>query len=598
MKLQDTAANRAFDYSYLLKRIFKYIKPVQGRVWLGLIVAIPVGLLDGVVTLSLKPYMDLVLIKKNMLVAMLIPFGIVLFAALQGGLRYLNAYLTTWCGQKITNAIKIDLFAKLVEMDAKFYDENTSGLILTRYLNDPDVASKAVIEAAKAFITATFGALGLIAVMLYSSWKLAIVGVLVLLIAFLPVAILRKRIKKVSNASMVVGGGITTNYNETCGGNKIINSYNLAERQKKIFKEQIRQSFDLVMSLTKRVEWMSPLMYLIASVGIATVMGYGTSLILSGQMSSGAFMSFVASLILLYKPVKTLGNTVANIQTNFVAMGRMFELFDADSQIKENENALELSGINNNIKFNNVSFEYIEDTPVLKNINLEVNKNETIAIVGNSGGGKTTLVNLIPRFYDVKSGSIEIDEVDIRNFTLKSLKDNIAVVFQDNFLFTGTIKDNILMGKKDATDEQIARVVELAHLDEFLGTLDEGIETWIGERGATLSGGQKQRVAIARAMLKDAPIVILDEATSALDNKSEAIVQKALDNLMTNKTVFVIAHRLSTIRNANRIAVINEGVLSELGTHEQLIAIENGKYRHLFEMQFSKKEENPEEIMV
>ena len=343
--------------------------------------------------------------------------------------------------------------------------------------------------------------------------------------------------------------------------------------------------------MTKRVGWMSPIMYFICSIGIALVFWYGTHLILTGALSAGSMMSFVTSLLLLYKPVKNLGNTLTGLQTTFVAMGRVFELFDLVPFIRDRKNALTLQGVNNDINFNNVCFEYESGVPVLKNINLRVAKNETIALVGNSGGGKSTLVNLIPRFYDVTSGAVEFDGLDIRNFTLKSLRDNIAFVFQDNYLFSGTIRENILMGNENADDDAIQNVVKMAHLDEFIQTLEKGLDTVVGERGTTLSGGQRQRVAIARAMLKDAPIVILDEATSALDNESEAIVQKALDNLIQNKTVFVIAHRLSTIKNAHRIAVINEGELVEIGSHDELLEIPNGKYKHLYEMQFKTQEE-------
>ena len=269
----------------------------------------------------------------------------------------------------------------------------------------------------------------------------------------------------------------------------------------------------------------------------------------------------------------------------------MFELFDLDPKIKDAPNAVDVNGLNNSIEFKNVDFEYEEGVPVLKNFSLKVDKNETIALVGNSGGGKSTVVSLIPRFYDVTRGSVEFDGVDIRNFKLHSLRDQISFVFQDNFLFSGTIRDNIMMGNEHASQEALDKVVEMSHLDEFIGTLEKGLDTYVGERGTTLSGGQRQRVAIARAMLKDAPIVILDEATSALDNKSEAIVQKALDNLIKNKTVFVIAHRLSTIKNANRIAVVNEGELAELGSHEELMEINDGIYRKLYEMQFKNQEE-------
>jgi len=261
---------------------------------------------------------------------------------------------------------------------------------------------------------------------------------------------------------------------------------------------------------------------------------------------------------------------------------------DSIPEIRDDENAIEMKREHTNITFKDVWFEYIKNVPVLKNINLQINQGETIALVGNSGGGKTTIVNLISRFYDIKSGSIMIDGIDIRDYTLQSLRQNIAVVFQDNFLFSGTIRDNILVGNENATDEQINQAVKMAYLDEFISTLKEGLNTQIGERGILLSGGQKQRVAIARAFLKDAPIVILDEATSALDNKSESVVQKAIDNLMKDKTVFVIAHRLSTIKNADKIAVINNGELVELGKHEELVQLENGQYKALYEMQFKK----------
>ena len=252
--------------------------------------------------------------------------------------------------------------------------------------------------------------------------------------------------------------------------------------------------------------------------------------------------------------------------------------------------AKELKCFKHDIEFEHVTFEYVKNKPVLKDINLVVKHGETIALVGNSGGGKSTLVSLLPRFYEVTKGEIKIDGINIKDYTQESLRNNISIVFQDNFLFSGTIRENIILGKQNAADEEIQRALKMAYLDEFVSTLKDGLNTQIGERGILLSGGQKQRVAIARAFLKDAPIVILDEATSALDNKSEAIVQKAIDNLMQDKTVFVIAHRLSTIKNADRIAVINEGKLVELGNHDELMSIENGQYKTLYEMQFKKQE--------
>ena len=599
-KLKDTLSKDAFRYGYLTKKIAPFIKPHLSRIFLNILIAIPLGLLDGVVAFALKPYMDCVIngkswtigsftLEQNVL-AIAIPFGIVLFAVVQGVLKYANNYLTDWTGNKISNSLKIELFKKLTSLDPKFYDINSSGLVLTRFFTDPETASKNIINTIRTFIMTIFGIVGLVSVLLYNSWKLAIIGVGIMAIAITPVVFLRKRIKKVSNATMVVGGDMTTNFNETFAGNKIMTAYNLQKLQNNKFEKQIKTQFNLTMSLTKRVGWMSPIMYFICSIGIAFVMFYGNSLIIKGEMTAGSFASFVTSLLLLYKPVKNLGRTLTDLQTTFVALGRVFELFDLVPHIENSKNAIKMSDLKSSIDFENVWFEYEQDVPVLKDFTLHVNKGETIALVGNSGNGKSTTVNLLPRFYDIKSGSVKFDGIDIRNIDIESLRDNISFVFQDNFLFSGSIRENILMGKPNATEDEINTVIKMAHLDEFLSTLENGIDTYVGERGASLSGGQRQRVAIARAMIKDAPIVILDEATSALDNESEAIVQKALDNLMQNKTVFVIAHRLSTINNADRIAVINEGELVELGTHVELMNIKDGNYKHLYDMQFKNQE--------
>lgn len=601
-KLKETVSKDAFRYGYLVKKVAPFLKPHLPRIILNLVLAIPLGLLDGVVAFALKPYMDCVINGKTWTVgsftleqntlAVAIPFGIILFALVEGLLKYANNYLTDWTGNKISNALKVKLFNKLTTLDPKFYDINSSGLVLTRFYTDPETASKNIINTLKTFIMTSFGIIGLVTVLLYNSWKLAIIGVVIMGMAITPVTFIRKKVKKVSNATMVVGGDMTTTFNETFAGNKIMTAYNLQDQQNKKFEKRIKEQFDLTISLTKRVGWMSPIMHFVCSIGIAVVMFYGNHLIITGEMTAGSFASFVTSLLLLYKPVKNLGATLTNLQTTFVALGRVFELFDLTPQIENRDNALILRDLKSGISFENVYFEYEEDVPVLKNFNLQVQKGETIALVGNSGGGKSTTVNLLPRFYDIKSGAIKFDGVNIKDFDIESLRNNISFVFQDNFLFTGTIRENILMGKPNATEEEIAEVIKMAHLDEFLLTLEKGIDTEVGERGASLSGGQRQRVAIARAMIKNAPIVVLDEATSALDNESEAIVQKALDNLMKNKTVFVIAHRLSTINNANRIAVINEGELVELGTHSELMNIPDGNYKHLYDMQFKDQEVN------
>ena len=570
--------------------MWPYIKPIWFRAILSLLICIPIGSLDAIIALALKPYMDLVMVEKSIASPWYIPIGIVAFTSMQGGLKYLSAYLSTWVGVKISNALKFDLFKKLLTYETSFYDKRNSGDVVFQFNNMADTACSGLLDNLSVFIQRIFSSISLVCVLFYNSWQLATIGVLVLVCAFAPVARLQKRIKGVLDKTVVADSAIITEYNEAFAGNKTITSYNLQQHEINKFEWILQNIFNLRIKLVQRTQWLSPMMHVIVSVGIAGAIAYGSHLIMSNQITAGNFVSFITALILLYTPVKSIGNNLNQVQFSFYAIEQVFNLLDGQPTIVDTENAKVLEGHPQNIQFTDVCFEYVENTPVLKHINLNVEKGETIAFVGNSGGGKSTIVSLIPRFYDVKSGSITIDGTDIRNYTLKSLRQSIAVVFQDNFLFSGTIRENIMLGNENATEEQMQKAIQMAYLDDFISTLKDGVDTQIGERGILLSGGQKQRVAIARAFLKDAPIIILDEATSALDNKAEAIVQKAIDNLMQDKTVFVIAHRLSTIRNADKIVVINQGEIAEQGTHNELLQIENGAYKTLYDMQFKKQE--------
>ncbi len=579
-------------------RMWPYVKPYWFRALLAVLICIPIGSLDAVIALSLKPYMDLVMVEKSVQSPWYIPFGIVAFTTIQGFLNYLATYLNTWVGGKITNDLKFSLYKKMLTFETAYFDTKKSGDIVYRFNNDADMACSGLLDNLKTFVSRLFSSISLVCVLLYNSWQLALIAIFVLGCAFLPLAKIRERIKSVMDKSVAAGSTIITAYNESFAGNKTITSYNLADYQKNKFKSNLNSIFSLKIKMIQRTSWLSPMMHVIVSIGIGIAIGYGSHLILTKQITSGNFVSFITALIMLYTPIKNLGNNFNSVQFSFMAIERVFALLESKPKITDKPDAIELKEVKSDIKFENVCFEYIKNKPVLKNINLEVKKGETIALVGNSGGGKSTIVSLIPRFYDVKSGAIKIDGVNIKDYTLKSLRDKIAVVFQDNFLFSGTIKENILLGKQDATDDEIHNALKMAYLDEFVATLKDGLNTQIGERGMLLSGGQKQRVAIARAFIKNAPIVILDEATSALDNKSEAIVQKAIDNLMIDKTVFVIAHRLSTVKNANRIAVINEGVLAELGSHDELMQIENGTYKNLYNMQFRTQNEHQQKTLA
>ena len=580
--------NQRFVRNY--KRMWPYVKPVWFRALCSMLICIPIGSLDAIIALALKPYMDLVMVEKSVASPWYIPLGIVAFTSVQGGLKYLSSYLSTWVGGKITNGLKFDLFRKLLTFETSFYDKRNSGDVVFQFNNMADSACSGLLDNLSVFTQRIFSSISLVCVLFYNSWQLALIAVVVLGCAFAPVAKIQKRIKSVMQKTVVADAAIITEYNEVFAGNKTITSYNLQNNETSKFQWILKNVFNLRIKMVQKTQWLSPMMHVIVSVGIAAAIGYGSHLIMSGQITSGNFVSFITALILLYTPVKNIGNNLNAVQFSFFAIEGIFDLLDTQPAIKDKENPQTLEEIKSSVKFKNVNFEYIPNTPVLKNINLDVQKGQTIAFVGNSGGGKTTIVNLIPRFYDIKSGSISIDGVDIRDYSLQSLRQNIAVVFQDNFLFSGTIKENILLGNEKATDEQIQKAVKMAYLDEFIASLKDGINTVIGERGVLLSGGQKQRVAIARAFLKDAPIIILDEATSALDNKAEAIVQKAIDNLMQDKTVFVIAHRLSTIQNADKIVVINQGEIVEEGNHEELLNIPNGAYKALYEMQFKKQE--------
>lgn len=570
-----------------LTTILPYFKPYLFRTLLALLLAIPIGSLDAVIALSLKPYMDIVMLNKQMQSPLYIPFLIIIFTTIQGTLNYLATYMNDWVGGKVTNDLKIDLYKKLMHQSSSFFDKQTSGKVLKGYNNDADKSCSGLLTNIKTCISRLFSSISLIAVLFYNSWMLAIIAVIALTCAMIPLMKMKSTIKGVYNKSEGENAKVLTTYNEAFAGNKIIAAYNLYDLKKSQFNKLVNTVFGLRIKITQHIGWLSPLMHIIVSCGIGAVIGLGSYLIVQGKLTAGQFVSFITALIMLYTPIKGLGNNAKSMTTCLCAMERVVSKLDKKSGIIDKPDAINFPDFKDKITFEDINFEYKKDKPVLKNISFEVPKGETIALVGNSGGGKTTIVNLLPRFYKLKKGAIKIDGVSINDIKLNDLREHIAIVFQDNFLFEGTIRDNILLGKLDATDAELHNAIKNSYLEDFINSLENGLDTQIGERGVLLSGGQKQRIGIARAFLKNAPILILDEATSALDNQAEHIVQQAIDNLMKDRTVFVIAHRLSTIQNANRIAVINQGYLTELGTHEELLKIPNGDYKKLYNMQFN-----------
>lgn len=570
-----------------LSRILPYFRPYLFRTFLALGLAIPIGALDAVIALALKPYMDIVMLNKHIHSTWYIPFLIILFTTIQGSLNYLATYMNDWVGGRVTNDLKIDLYTKLMRQSSYFFDKQTSGKVLKAYNNDADKSCSGLLSNMKSCISRLFSSISLIGVLFYNSWQLAIIAVSVLTCAMIPLMKMKTAIKDVYNRSEGENAKVLTTYNEAFGGNKIIAAYNLYDLNSKKFSELVHNVFNLKMKITQHVGWLSPMMHIIVSVGIGAVIGLGSYFIVKGSLTAGQFVSFITALIMLYTPIKGLGNNAKNMTTCLCAMDRVVSKLDKKTGFQDKKDAVDFPKFSEKITFDDVSFYYKKDVYVLHNISFEVKKGETIALVGNSGGGKTTIVNLLPRFYNTKGGDIKIDGTSIYKIKIDDLRANIAVVFQDNFLFEGTIRDNIMIGNLNATKEELQQAIKNSYLDDFINSLEKGLDTPIGERGVLLSGGQKQRIGIARAFLKNAPILVLDEATSALDNQAEHIVQQAIDNLMKDRTVFVIAHRLSTIQNADKIAVINHGYLTEMGTHDELLGIPNGEYKKLYDMQFA-----------
>ena len=592
VRLNDvsTAANASFIRGY--RRFWPFMKRYALLAVIGMLSTIPIGMLDAVVASFLRPFMDRVMVEQDKAFAYNVPIIILGFALGQGILIYIAAIINSFVGGRISRDMKQMLFRRLIGMDTAFYDRNNSGTINFRYATDVDVASSGLMENLKLFLTKFFSSVSLVGVLLYNSWQLSIAALGMLVLLIWPMAAVRRRIKKIMNDYVRVGTQVVTLYNETADGVRVIKSFNLVSYMNRRFDNVVQYIFRLNMKMVRDTNWLPPFMHLVTAAGVASVLYFGMTLILSKTITPGAFVAFLSALIMLYTPIKSIGKNYINVQKALLALDRIYELLQVGSyesdDLKASESEQQLHGIEKGIVFSHVSFKYNSEGPwILHDISFTVPRGTKIALVGNSGGGKSTVCSLIPRLYEINEGMISIDGYDIRDLSLESLRANIAMVFQDNFLFEGTVRENLLLGKLDATEEEIGKAIKSAFMDEFIKKLPQGLNTQIGERGILLSGGQRQRLAIARAIIKNAPLVIMDEATSALDNKSEKTVQKALDELMKGRTTVVIAHRLSTIMDADEILVVNDGEVVERGNHEELLK-KNGAYAALYRSQFTK----------
>ncbi|RLA91812.1 MAG: ABC transporter permease, partial [Deltaproteobacteria bacterium] len=430
----------------------------------------------------------------------------------------------------------------------------------------------------------------------YQKWDWALITFMIFPISIIPIVKFGKKIRKFSKKSQIKMGSITTLLHETISGNRIVKAFNMEDYESKRFSEENHRLFKIIMKRQTIRALSSPVMETLGGLGAALIILVGGMAVIKGKVTPGTFFSFVTALFMMYQPLKSISKMNNIIQEGMAAGKRVFEILDLKPGIHDKEGAIHLSGIKEGIEFKNVSFKY-EDEWVLKDISFKVRKGETVALVGMSGGGKTTIANLIPRFYDIQHGTILIDGVDIRDYTIRSLRDNIAIVTQQTILFNDTVRNNIAYGNHEKNDEEVIKAAIAANAHDFILKLPKGYNTIIGEAGIKLSGGERQRISIARALLKDAPILILDEATSSLDTESEKEVQIALNNLMKNRTSIVIAHRLSTIRNADKIIVIENGKIVEKGTHEELLALK-GYYKKLYDLQFVTQEKDSFENIV
>lgn len=537
-----------------------------------------------------KPVLDEIFVEKDIEMLRLLPLGVMVIYLLRGLGLYGNAYLMNYVGETIIRHLRNRLYDQMMDLPLSFFQSERTGVLMSRITNDVNIIKSMVSDAVTSALRDFFTIIGLTIVIFYRDWKMALFAMIILPLAFFPIVEFGKRVRRFSTGCQEAMADLNSFLHETFFGNKIVKAFGMEEREKARFHERTLRLFRLDMKQVVARSLSAPVMESLAGLGIAFIIWYGGSRVINGASTPGTFFSFTAAVLMLYDPVKKLTKLNNTIQRGLAAADRVFDVIERESDIVEPADPVIIERGPHRVTFDTVTLAY-GDTVALRGIDLDVREGEIVALVGESGGGKTSLVNLIPRFYDPTEGAVRIDGLDIREASIRSLRDQIAIVTQDTILFNDTVAANIAYGRPDADPAGIRRVAEAAYALDFIERLPQGFDTPIGELGGRLSGGQRQRLCIARALLKDAPILILDEATSALDTASEMLVQKALENLMKGRTTFVIAHRLSTISHAHRILVIVDGQIVEEGEHQVLLD-QKGEYYKLHQMQFSNPTED------
>jgi len=571
----------------MYKRILEYVKPYWIRILIASLCAIGVSGATAAVAWLVQPALDKIFIQKNLQMLMLIPVAILIMYFLKGVFNYYQSYLMRYVGNRVIMDMRNDLYSHLTVMPMQFYTEHSTGKLMSRLLNDVSIINNAASTSIKDLVQNLITVIALLGVVFYQDWRLAAISCLVLPFAYYPIIKLGRKLRRVSRKGQEEISGITAIMHETFTGASVVKAFGMEPSEINKFMEKNYSLFKISMKGVKLTELSTPLMEFIGAVGASLIIWYGGHQVVNGVTTPGTFFSFLTALIMMYSPLRALTRVNAAIQQSIAAAERVFAILDLDTEEVTDKGTTELHGIKDRIELRNVSFKYPSSTKhAISDASFSVPHGRTVALVGSSGGGKTTIGNLLLRFYEPESGGIYIDGTDIRDFTLRSLRSRIGIVSQDVILFNDTVFSNIAYGKKDIGMEDVMNAAKKAYAHDFIINMPDGYNTVIGERGAKVSGGEKQRIAIARAILKDPPILILDEATSALDTESEHIIQMALDNLMIGRTTFVIAHRLSTIKNADLIIALDNGKIVEMGRHEELLT-RRGLYKRLYDMQFA-----------
>lgn len=568
----------------ITQRLIHLIKPYWVRLLAAMVCMLVVAGVTSLMAFMVKPVLDDIFIQKKVSLLSLLPLFIIFLYVIKGLFAYGQSYLMSYVGERIVANMRMALYTHLQRLSLSYFDRTSTGLLMSRILNDITLIQGAVSSAVTGILKDSFTILGLIGVIFYRDWQLAILAILVLPVAVFPIVKFGRKLRKISTQSQKTMAEISIHLHETLSGNRIVKAFHTEDYEIERFSQRVQKFFQWTMKDVSIKSMSSPIMEFLGGIGIAAIIWYGGYQVLKGYSTPGTLFSFLTALLMLYEPIKHLSGVNNTIQQGMAAAIRVFEIMDIPEEIHDQEGAKAINRIDQGISFRKVSFAYGNDW-VLRDINFEVKVGEIIALVGTSGGGKTTLVNLIPRFYEASEGDIFFDNRSIKTITQASLRRQIGIVTQQTILFNDTVRNNIAYGSPEKTEDDIIRAAQAAYAYEFILRLPEKMDTMIGEQGVRLSGGERQRIAIARALLKDAPVLILDEATSSLDSDSEAEVQRALENLMIGRTTFIIAHRFSTIRNVDRIIVLADGRIVEEGNHDRLMAL-NGEYKRLYEIQF------------